>query len=285
MKRQAKLMIPGPVEVGPEVLEVMARPLVPHYESDWARVHAETVEMAKKVFRTSGDLFIMVGSGSAGLEACLAGIAGNEGRTLIPSNGVFGDLLFKIARSYSECVEKVQFPWDCPISPDDLDRLLTERENIRSVVVVHCETHTGVLNPVESYGSICRDHGAVLLVDAVSSLGGVRLEMDAWNIDLCVTASQKALGAPPGLCLVAVNPRCWPFLEKRARGPGRYLNLNTWKTYATEWKDWHPTISTMAVNNFLALRRALELILEEGLERRFARHERVARLINSHLRR
>lgn len=284
MKRRAKLMIPGPVEVEPEVLELMARPLVPHYESDWARVHAETVEMAKEVFRTSGDLFIMVGSGSAGLEACLAGIAGNEGRTLIPSNGVFGDLLFEIARSYSEHVEKVQFPWDRPISPEDLDRLLTERGDVRSVAVVHCETHTGILNPVESYSHICRDHGAVLMVDAVSSLGGVRLEMDAWNIDLCVTASQKALGAPPGLCLVAVNFRCWPLLEKRAGGPGRYLNLNTWKTYAIEWKDWHPTISTMAVNNFLALRKALELILKEGLERRFARHERIAGLIRQGVR-
>lgn len=284
MSQRVKLMIPGPVEVRQEILEVMARPMVPHYESEWGRIHADTIKMAKTVFQTTGDLFIMVGSGSAGLEACLSQLSGNEGTTLIPTNGVFGKLLVKIARTYSDQVEEVEFPGEEPIAPEALDHLLTEREDIRSVAVVHSETHAGLLNPVHEYGDICRAHGAFFMVDAISSIGGAQLEMDAWNIDLCVTASQKALGAPPGLCLVAVNPRCWSLFEKRASGPGWYLNLNAWRERATEWADWHPTLTTMAVNNFLALRKALELILAEGLDNRFARHRRISLLVRQGVR-
>jgi len=284
MKRHVKLMIPGPVEVSPAVLEVMGRPLVAHYEAEWAQIHAETIQMAKTIFQTTGDLFIMVGSGSTGLEACLSGIAGNDGTTLIVTNGVFAKGLVRAAITYSDRVEEVEFPDKEPIPPEALDRLLAERQDVRSVAMVHSETHTGLLNRVQEYGEICRAHGALFMIDAVSSLAGARLEMDAWKIDLCVTASQKALGAPPGLCLVAVNPRCWPLLEKRANGPGRYLNLNAWRQRAIESADRHPTLSTMAVNNFLALRKAMELLLEEGLDNRFARQRRISLLVRQAVR-
>jgi alanine-glyoxylate transaminase/serine-glyoxylate transaminase/serine-pyruvate transaminase len=108
--------------------------------------------------------------------------------------------------------------------------------------------------------------------------------MDAWQIDLCVTASQKALGAPPGLCLVAVNPRCWPVLDERSAGPGYYLNLSNWRKRAAESGHWHPSLSTMAVPSFLALRQAIHLALEEGLEARFARHRRISLLVRQAVR-
>jgi len=284
MSGHVKLMIPGPVEVEPEILEVMARPLVPHYEAEFARIHADTIQMARRVFQTAGDVFIMVGSGSAGLEACLSQIAGNGGRTVIPTNGVFGKLLVTIARTYSDEVEEVEFPWETPIPASALERLLAEREGVASVAVVHSETHTGLLNPVQEYGGICQARGALLMVDAVSSLGGAELNMDAWGIDLCVTASQKALGAPPGLCLVAVSPRSWSILENRTRGPGWYLNLNAWRKRSVEWANWHPTLTTMAVSNFLALREALQSVLQEGLGSRFARHKGVSQLIRQGMR-
>lgn len=279
MKRRLKLMIPGPVEVLPEVLEPMARPMTPHYERDWAAFHAETIDLAKAAFRTEGDLFIAVGSGSAGLEACLSQLVGSGGAILIPTNGVFGKLLVKIAKTYSDRAIEVELPADKPIEADELDRLLSSHPDVRSVAVVHVETHSGLLNPVETYGSVCRRHGALLMVDAVSSLAGVRLEMDAWDIDLCVTASQKAIGAPPGLCLVAVNPEAWPTLAKSAAGPGWYLNLNAWRERAREWADWHPTLTTMAVNTFRALHVALTLAVEEGMERRWNRHRAVSRMV------
>jgi alanine-glyoxylate transaminase/serine-glyoxylate transaminase/serine-pyruvate transaminase len=284
MNQHVKLMIPGPVEVGPEVLEVMSRPLVAHYDAEFVGIHAATVQMAKEVFQTEGDLFILVGSGTAGLEACLGGMAGNGGRMLIPSNGRFAGLLSRIARSYSDQVEEVEFPDTEPIPAAALDRLLAERGDVRCVAMIHCETHSGLLNRVQDYGEVCRAHGAFLMVDAISSLAGTPLEMDAWKVDLCVTASQKALSAPPGLSLVAVNPRCWPVLEQRAAGPGYYLNLGNWRKRLAESGRWLPTLSTMAVNNFLALRKALEMTLDEGLENRYARHQRISRLVRQGVR-
>lgn len=278
MKQRLKLMIPGPVEVSPEVLEPMARPMTPHYESEWAAFHAETIALARMVFRTQEDLFIAVGSGSAGLEACLSGLVGSGAPILIPINGVFGKLLATIANSYGGSVVSVELPTDRPILANDLDHLLSEHPDVRSVAVVHVETHSGLLNPVESYGTICRRHGALLMVDAISSLAGARLEMDAWGVDLCVTASQKAIGAPPGLCLVAVGPRAWPVIAETG-GPGWYLNLNAWRQRAREWVDWHPTLTTMAVNTFRALRVALDLAVEEGMERRWARHRAASQII------
>lgn len=283
-KQRLKLMIPGPVEVEPRVLEVMGRPLEPHYEAEFARIHAGTIGQAKAVFQTEGDLFVMGGSGTTGLEACLRGLTGDSGSILVLVNGVFAGLLSRIARSYSNRVEEVEFSDREPIPPEALDRLLAERRDVRAVAVVYSETHTGLLNPVWEYGPICRAHGAYLMVDAISALGGARLEMDAWQIDLCVTASQKALGAPPGLCLVAVNPRCWPLLNERATGPGYYLNLSAWRERAAAAAGWHPTLSTMAVPNFLALRQALHLVLEEGLEARFARHRRISLLVRQAVR-
>jgi alanine-glyoxylate transaminase/serine-glyoxylate transaminase/serine-pyruvate transaminase len=284
MKQHVKLMIPGPVEVGPEVLEVMGRPLVAHYEAEFVAIHAATIQMAREVFRTEGDLFVMVGSGTAGLEACLGGMAGNGGRMLIPSNGRFAGLMSRIARSYSDQVEVVEFPEKEPIPAEALDRLLAERGDVRCVAMIHCETHSGLLNRVQDYGEVCRAHGAFLMVDAISSLTGTRLDMDAWKVDLCVTASQKGLSAPPGLTLVAVNPRCWPVLDQRADGPGFYLNLGNWRKRLAESGRWLPTLSTLAVNNFLALRKALELALEEGLEARFARHQRISQLVRQGVR-
>lgn len=279
MKRRLRLMIPGPVEVPAEVLEPMSRPITPHYESDWASFYAETIARAKTVFRTEADIHVAVGSGSAGLEACLSQLSGSGGRTLIPTNGVFGKLLVRIAKSYGDSVVEAELPVDSPIRAEDLDRLLSTNPGVRAVAVVHVETHSGLLNPVETYGPVCRDHDALLMVDAISSLAGARLETDAWGIDLCVTASQKAIGAPPGLCLVGVSPRAWAVFERQEGGPGWYLNLNAWRERAREWADWHPTLTTMAVNTFRALRVAIDLAVEEGMERRWARHVAVSRMV------
>ncbi len=284
MKQRAKLMIPGPVEVDPRVLEVMGRPLVPHYEAEFAQIHAETMAAAKAVFRTTGDLFVLMGSGTAGLEACLRGIAGNGGKILVLVNGGFARLLSRIARTYTDRVEEAEFPDREPIPPEALDQILAKDPSVRSVAVVHSETHTGLLNPIQAYGEVCRAHDAILMVDAISSLGGARLDMDDWKIDLCVTASQKALGAPPGFCLIAVNPRCWPLIDERKGGPGYYLNLSAWRQRAAESADWHPTLSTVAVSNFLALREALEMVAEEGMENRLVRHQRVSLLVRQAIR-
>lgn len=284
MNGRIKLMIPGPVEVHPDVLQAMASPLIAHYGDEWVRIYRETVELAKEVFETRGDLFVAVGSGTLGLEACLNSLSVLGGSVLIPTNGWFGEKLVTIAGCYTENLIEVRFPSDSLIPPEELRSILSNQRDIRAVAVVHSETHTGVLNPVRDYGEICREYDVMLMVDGVSSVGATPLEMDDAGIDLCVTASQKALAAPPGLSLVAVSNRCWQALSNSQKDTGWYVNLKVWRKVATEWADWHPSISTMAVPAFLALRRSLQLIHDEGLQARFQRHRRISLLVRQGLR-
>jgi alanine-glyoxylate transaminase/serine-glyoxylate transaminase/serine-pyruvate transaminase len=145
-------------------------------------------------------------------------------------------------------------------------------------VVVHLETSTTVLNPVQEIVAIAGHYNVPAIVDAVSSLGGVPLAMDEWGIDICISASQKCLGAPPGLAPVAISPRAWAIMDSKPhRQHGWYLNLQTWRHYAAEWNSWHPYPVTMATNNVLALRAGLRSLLADGLDRRFQRYYDLAR--------
>jgi len=139
------------------------------------------------------------------------------------------------------------------------------------VVAVHCERSTGVLHPVQELAELCQRHGVLLIVDAISSLAIEPLEMDAWGIGICVSASQKGLESPPGLALVAVASQAWEVIEKGSR-LGWYLNLKVWREYQEKWGDWHPHPITHAVNNVRALRIGVERILAEGFEARWRRH-------------
>jgi len=146
--------------------------------------------------------------------------------------------------------------------------------------MVHNETSTGIVNPIKEIGEISSEFDIPLMVDAVSSLGGMELKMDQWNIDICVTASQKCLESPPGLALIAISQKGWRTIEKHQDSRhGWYLNLRLWKKYSRERAGWHPYPVTMAVNNILALRAALKKILAEGLDKRVARHAQIAKIV------
>jgi alanine-glyoxylate transaminase/serine-glyoxylate transaminase/serine-pyruvate transaminase len=155
--------------------------------------------------------------------------------------------------------------------------VLTRQRDVVLVAVVHVETSTTVMNPVEQIASITRRHGVPLMVDAVSSLGGIRLPVEEWGIDLCVTASQKCLGAPPGLAQVAISPRAWQIMaSKTQRNHGWYLNLEIWQQHAQKWSDWHPYPISMPTNLVLALRASLQNLLREGIPNRMQRFQRLA---------
>lgn len=275
-----RLMIPGPVELPPEVLAEMGKQVVAHYGKDWTNYYNETIALLSRIFQTRGDIFVIPGSGSAGLEAAIGSISGNE--VMVISNGFFGDRLAEIAQSYNSKVVIHRLEPTIAISPDFLSSALQRRPTIKAVAVVHCETSTGLLNPVKELSRICQEHGVLLIVDAISSLGGAELCMDEWGIGICISASQKCLEGPPGLAIVAVGDEAWPLIE-RHRTPGWYLNLRIWKQFSQSWKDWHPYPITMAVPALRGLRKALELVLEEGLEQRFQRHQRIATLLRQGL--
>ncbi|NPV51969.1 MAG: alanine--glyoxylate aminotransferase family protein [Firmicutes bacterium] len=280
-----QLMIPGPVEVNYEVLSQMSIPVRCHYGEDWAKIYNETVELCKKVVGTQEDLFIYVGSGHAGLDAAIGSLLEEGDKVLIPVNGFFGYRLAEIAASYMARVSLKEIEWGKPISTDEIESELINDTGIKAVLIVHHETSTGVVNPIREIAAICQKKDVLLIVDTVSSLGGLEVNMDEWGIDICVSASQKCLAAPPGLMLVAVGRRAWEKMQKR-RSPvrGWYLNLLKWREYADNQRMVQPYFITMAVNNVLALRKSVEQILEEGLERRFERHRAIGAMVRTRIR-
>jgi alanine-glyoxylate transaminase / serine-glyoxylate transaminase / serine-pyruvate transaminase len=272
--RKPKLMIPGPIEVAPDVLLAMGEPLIAHYGTEWTNYYKQTLELAKRIFHTNGDVFLVPGSGSAGLDMALASTLSSDTHVLIPSNGFFGERLQEIALTHSSHVHVLESALGQPI---DVTRIEETIDNLPVAVVamVQCETSTGVINPVRRIAKLCHQKGVLMIVDAIASLGIEPLEMDAWNIDLCVSASQKGLESPPGLALVAVGEDGWRRIHEN-KPTGWYLNLAVWKDYATKWDDWHPHPITQAVNNIRALHRSMTRILDEGLSNRFERHRNMA---------
>lgn len=278
-------MIPGPVEVDEDVLAAMGGPVAVHYGPEWVRVYRDTVAKLGAVFRTAGDIFLIPGSGSAGLDAAIGSLIGPGERCLVAVNGFFGERLAAIARSHGAEVTEVRAEWGQPISPEAVRAALRRRQGIQALFVVHHETSTGVLNPVRELGEVAQEFTVPFVVDAISSLGGEELAMDEWGIDICVTASQKCLEAPPGLAPLAVRPLAWQVMDrKKDHHCGWYLDLRTWREYAQAWADWHPYPVTLPTNLVLALRVALDKILEETLARRWQRYNSVSQALRQGLR-
>jgi len=277
-------MIPGPIELEPEVLAEMGKPLVAHYGREWAQFFNETVGLLKRVMLAErARLFLIVGPGSAALDAAIGNTI-SAGKVLVLSNGFFGERLRQIACSYApqDQVLVLEVPPGKALDPHRVEEALRRESAIRAVAMVHCETSTGVLNPLREIAQICKDHDAILIVDAVSSLGGVELRFDEWGIDILVSATQKGLECPPGLAPIAISPRAWELIE-RAKIKGWYLNLRTWQRYSDEWGQWHPHPVTMPSGLMQALNLSLRKILEEGLDERWRRHDRMAKLLRGGL--
>ena len=266
-----RLMIPGPIQLAPEVLAEMSKPITPHYGEEWTAFYNETAALLKQIYGTDGDVFLMPGSGSAGLDAAIGSSLGEDGKMLVLANGFFGKRMGDIALRYKKNTVIVNLPASQPLLPEVLRETLDANPDTTLVGVVHSESSSGLLNPIRELADVCREYDCLFFVDAISSLGGIDLQMDAWNIDLCVSASQKCLEGPPGLGLVALSTRAWDRI-KDYNTPGWYLNLHVWKDFADKWGDWHPYPVTMAVPAVRGLRCGLERVLSEGLSERITRH-------------
>lgn len=285
-REHLRLMIPGPVDVEDDVLEAMAQPVVPHYGQAWLEIYRETLGHLQQVFRTRNDVLLLVGPGSAGTDAALGSLARPGDKVLVPHNGFFGQRLAIIGRNHGLDVQSVQAPLGQPLDPEAIRQRLAAGSGIRALAVVHLETSTGVLNPLEEILAVAREFGVLTIVDAVSSIGGMPLPVDEWGIDACVTVSNKCLAGPAGLAPVAVSQRAWEEMDGMGDGAhGWYLNLRTWKEYAVRWADWHPYPMTLPTNNIVALLTSLRRILEGGLERHYERHVKAARTVRAGLER
>ena len=284
-EKDIELLIPGPVPVTPEVLAEMARPIRQHYGPDYLPGYKQFTARLRQVFGTAtGSVYPIPASGSGGVESVLGSLIGADGRVGIIVNGFFGDRLARIARAYSPNVEILSIPWEQPADPA-LVRPWLRAHHLRVLGVVHSDTSTGVINPVAELAAAARAEGAAIAVDAVSSLGGMPVETDAWGLAAVATASQKCLETPPGVAPVAVTRLGWETIDSQpATRRGWYLNLRTWRQYEREWPH-HPYPVTIPINNIAALDRALVRILEEGLEPRFERHRKAAAALREGLER
>ncbi|MGV8027066.1 MAG: pyridoxal-phosphate-dependent aminotransferase family protein [Anaerolineaceae bacterium] len=275
--RKIRMMIPGPVEVHPDVLKAMGSAVEPHYGDVWVEKNRQVLEILKEIFNTNGDVFLMVGSGTCAIDAAFGSTLQTGERILIGNNGYFGDRLVSIAQHNGLDVVETKAEWGQELDPEAIKRILQRDPSIKAVAVVHGETSTTVLNPIREIGPIVREEGRLFIVDAVSSLGGVPFEMDAWCIDVCASATQKCLGSPPGLGPIALNERAWKSIDRLKIGEhGWYSDLRIWRQYAQEWGDWHPSPVTMATNNVNALLVSLTQLKNEGIPVRMERYRQLA---------
>lgn len=265
MRPPVRYFAPGPVWVDPKIREAMTEPIVPHRSPDFRRRWRSIGTRLEKVFRTRQKVFVATSSATFALEAALVSLAPE--RILAVTNGAFSERWLAIARSRGIEARELPVAWGSAAEPDAVRAALSGFAP-DVVTMVHCETSTGVLNPIEDLARAVREaSGALVLVDAVSSLAGARLETDAWGLDVVVTASQKALGLPPGLALFSVSERAWHRISKIERR-GFYTDFE-------RYRDKHAQdgpITTPAIPLIYALDAQLDRVLAEGIEARWRRH-------------
>ena len=268
------LLIPGPVPLPLPVREELAKAAMPHYGDAWVKAHAETRDMLRYLWAApDAHVFPIAGPGHAALEAIAYTFLRPGDRVVVVSNGFFGDRTAEVLASHRVKVEIIPSAWGA--GPDVAALRNALKTPAKAVAVVHNETSTGVTNVLEPIVEAAHAADSLVIVDAVSSLGGIPLPFAKLGIDAGFSASQKCIAAPAGIAPIAVSRSLWESTDPKTV-VGWYLNLYTWDRYEREWSDWHPTPTTISSNLFYAFHRALSLVREEGLEARIARHAKVA---------
>jgi alanine-glyoxylate transaminase/serine-glyoxylate transaminase/serine-pyruvate transaminase len=265
------LLGPGPSNVHPRVMKAMLSPLLGHLDPEFVGIMENIKKLLRLVFRTSNEItFPVSGTGSAGMECVMANLIEAGDEVVVGVNGAFGGRLAEIADRLGAKVHKVEAPWGRIIEPDQVALALSKIEKPKLVAIVHAETSTGVHQPLEEISRMTHRSGALLVADAVTSLGCVPLEIDAWGIDACYSCTQKGLGAPPGLSPVTFSERAMAAVRARkTKCRSWYLDVGLIEQYWGPDRLYHHT-APITMN--YAIYEALRIVVEEGLEARFKRH-------------
>ncbi|MFB8795495.1 MAG: alanine--glyoxylate aminotransferase family protein [Microcoleus sp.] len=273
MENKLMLMIPGPTPVPEAALLAMAKHPMGHRSKEFDAIFAECTENLKWLHQTKSDVLSLTVSGTGAMEAGIINFLSAGDRVLVGTNGKFGERWAEVAEAYGLNVEIVKAEWGQPLDPENFREKLeadTDKQ-IKAVIITHSETSTGVLNDLETINRHVKAHGeALIMVDAVTSLGAANVPMDAWGIDVIASGSQKAYMIPPGLGFVAVSPKAWE-AYKTAKLPRYYLDLGKYRKDAAK----NTTPFTPPVNMFFGLQVTLQMMKAEGLENVFARHKRL----------
>ena len=264
------LLGPGPSDVPPRVLAAMATPLLGHLDPEFLALMNQTQDLLCQVFRTKNSLTYPVsGTGSAGMETCVVNLIEPGDRMVVCVNGVFGQRMTDVAGRAGAQVTVLERPWG---EVFDLQQIREVLQRVRPKVlgIVHAETSTGAWQPIEGLGALCHEFDTLLLLDTVTSLGGIPVEVDAWGVDAVYSGTQKCLSCPPGLAPVSFSDRAVAAIDRRkAKVQSWYLDVTMIRRYWGEERLYH---HTAPISMIYALREALQIILEEGLPARWARH-------------
>jgi len=274
------LLIPGPSPVHPRILQSLAEPTVSHVSPEMASDLTTALENLKKiVFCERGEPFIIAGAGTLAMEIALLNLAAKGDKVLVLSQGYFGDRMGQICESFGIGHDLVRSRWGSAVVPEELEKKI-ERKKYDIVVSTHVDTGTGACAPVEEYAKILKGKGILYIVDGVCATGGIEERMDDWSIDVVFTAAQKCFGAPPGLAIAVFSERAMAKRKGLPSIPAYYSDILRWLPIM---KDPFKYFSTPCVNEIRSLSEATKIVLEEGLEARFARHRRTARAIRAAL--
>jgi alanine-glyoxylate transaminase/serine-glyoxylate transaminase/serine-pyruvate transaminase len=267
------LLGPGPSNVHPRVLRALSTPLVGHLDPEFIRLMDETKDLLRFVFQTKNTHTLPIsGTGSAGMETCLVNLLEPGDEVVVGVNGVFGGRMVDIVERCGAKPVAMETQWGNVFTPDQVQEALKRCRRPKLLALVHAETSTGAWQPLEEISPLVHQAGALFVVDAVTSMGGCPLQVDAWGIDACYSGTQKCLSCPPGLAPVTFSPAAQEILRTRkSKVQSWYLDLTMIEKYWGEERVYHHT-APISMN--YALREALRLVQEEGLEARFRRHQR-----------
>ena len=273
-------MLPGPTNVPNRVINAMLTPMINHRSDDFRKLYKDIVNKTQTVFETKNDIVVLTTSGTGAVETSVLNLIKKDDAVIIPVNGEFSTRLADLIDNYGGKTIRINSPYGQNPPIEKIEEAFEKNSNIKALYVVYNETSTGTtLRNLSKLGDLCRAHGAFFVVDAVSILGGDELPVDKWNVDVCFTATQKALAAPPGIAPISVSKEAKKYMIENPP-PSQYLNL---KRYFKYYNDSFETPFTPAVSLFYAYQEALNIIIEEGMQNRISRHRKCANAFYSGL--
>jgi aspartate aminotransferase-like enzyme len=267
------VMLPGPTNVPNKVMNAMLEPIINHRSNDFRILYKAIIEKTQKVYQTNSDIILLTASGTGVVEASVINLIRKDDKVIIPVNGEFGMRLADLIENWGGKVIRIKSPFGENPPFEKIEEAFDQNKDVKAIYTVYNETSTGTtLRYMDKIGELCSRNGAFFVADAVSILGGDELPVDKWNIDICVTASQKALAAPPGISPISISSKAKKYMQSNPP-PTLYLNL---KRYFKYYEENFETPFTPALPLFYAFDEALNIIIEEGMENRIKRHKTCA---------
>jgi len=266
-----QLRIPGPTPCPDEVLKAIGRQMINHRGKEFGEMQNRITPRLQQCFQTKNDVLILTTSGTGGLESAVVNMLSPGDKVLGISIGIFGDRFAECAKVYGAEVIPLKYEWGQAVNPADVKKALNDNPAVKAVLVTHNETSTGTTNPLKEIARVVKDAGKLILVDAVSSMSSIDVQVDAWNLDVVVSGSQKGWMVPPGLAFVSISEEGWK-AQASAKMPRFYFDYTRAKKFIPDGQTpWTPAVSV-----YFGLDVALDIMLKEGLQNIFARHARVA---------